>query len=179
MAGLSKTFSRGVMIAGAAVLALAAASSAGARVYDVGATFDDGTTLSGFISINASGYPDGYDLTTTDGSIVGYHYTPTINSTFTPGDPTITIFRDDPSYDGYLQLTFVDPLIGTGSGPDALVVGPSGPSYECNDYSCPNGTARFLLTSSVPEPAAWALMLAGVGGIGGMLRAARRRVVAA
>jgi len=40
-------------------------------------------------------------------------------------------------------------------------------------------SAGTLTLSSTPEPAAWALMLIGVGGIGGALRGARRRAVAA
>ncbi len=42
------------------------------------------------------------------------------------------------------------------------------------DYSL----ASISLTSSAPEPAAWALMLVGVGGLGARLRSGRRHAVA-
>jgi hypothetical protein len=61
------------------------------------------------------------------------------------------------------------------SGPNMLLT----TSYECNfSYSCPGGgdvSVRYLESPSVlgaPEPAGWALMLIGVGGIG---MAVRRR----
>jgi hypothetical protein len=38
-------------------------------------------------------------------------------------------------------------------------------------------TVTITDVSSVPEPAAWTLMLAGFGGLGGALRARRRQVV--
>ena len=40
------------------------------------------------------------------------------------------------------------------------------------------GVSTFVVGASVPEPAGWALMIAGVGGAGGALRLRRRRRVA-
>lgn len=56
------------------------------------------------------------------------------------------------------------------------------------DLSCVNcsgntyhqfGNATFTLGSSAPEPAAWALMLVGLGGLGGALRLSRKSASAA
>jgi PEP-CTERM motif len=40
------------------------------------------------------------------------------------------------------------------------------------------GDADFVVTTSVPEPATWALMLIGFGGLGGAIRSRRRAVAA-
>lgn len=54
-----------------------------------------------------------------------------------------------------------------------LIVNPAG-SYS-NDST---GVSFRLTTTDVPEPGAWALMILGFGGAGGMLRRARRRAFA-
>jgi hypothetical protein len=54
--------------------------------------------------------------------------------------------------------------------------------FPGSDYNYFDDTFIFtntVTTSSVPEPAAWSLMLLGVGGLGGVMRRQSRRAVAA
>jgi hypothetical protein len=41
------------------------------------------------------------------------------------------------------------------------------------------GSATFTLGSSAPEPASWALMLVGVGGLGFALRSTKKKALVA
>ena len=62
----------------------------------------------------------------------------------------------------------------TSGGPQHLVV--TGTSGGNGSYG---GVISFSTLTAVPEPAAWALMIMGFGGVGGMLRARRRQVAIA
>ena len=169
----------------AMIMATAAVTTAKAdTVYNFsGLKFDDGTTINGQFSINVYGFLDaGYSATTVTGSIGGYSYDDSINASFTPGGTSITFNRT--GYDGFLVLTYDHPL--TGFGADTLITGAGGPSYECDTFSCsgPSADVRYLATpasgpapsiSAAPEPAAWGLMLLGVGVAGAGLRLARRK----
>ncbi len=59
-----------------------------------------------------------------------------------------------------------------------LSIGPS-PGGDVGDlvdlYQSTEGTGQVFTLSTVPEPADWAMMLAGLAGAGGALRLARRR----
>ena len=75
----------------------------------------------------------------------------------------------------------------TDSLPTTVVTGYNGNQYlqyEVDDDNLPIPTVEHafaylqpetLTISAVPEPASWALMLAGFGGIGVMMRRARRK----
>jgi hypothetical protein len=167
--------------AGLAV-ALASVSAADATTYylkDV--KFDDGTFATGSFSTGSSGFSNGYDITTVDGSIAGYHYLPTINVSYNPGDSLISFYHLTPaSYQGSLNLAVAGPIDAI-SGDVALLAS----SYECSDFSCPRGTPRFVvsgflttLAPAAPEPATWGLMIVGFGAVGGVLRRPRRRALA-
>lgn len=170
------------IFASAAVFAaLAAPVAARADVtWLVSGLFDDGGTLSGFFNINVYGYLEGYDLTTTTGGAVsGFEYTP-LNSYFSND-----VFYVDaqPGYAGDLHLQFTTPLT-THSANNPIIGGEDGPSYECvQSYSCyvnQGGTTRYLTSGfassgAVPEPGVWLLMLGGFGGVGALLRHARRK----
>ena len=163
------------------VLAIAAAPSiANADVtWLVTGSFDDGGALSGYFNINVYGFLAGYDLKTTAGSTdAAFDYTPA-NSYYSNG----TFYIDaQPQYQSDLHLTFANDL-GIASPNNPIVGGSQGPSWECQgSYNCylpANGAIRYITSGSasalVPEPAAWALMLAGLGGLGSALRLARRR----
>lgn len=173
----------------AALMGAAAPSVANADVnWTVTGTFDDGGALSGSFDINVYGYLNGYDLKTTAGSSEGgFEYTPS-NSYFSNG----AFYVDaQPGYQSDLHLTFLGDL-SVASANNPLVGGAGGPSYECvGSYSCylpAYGTTRYIAEgfarastdgqgggSATPEPATWAMMLLGFGGVGAAMRMARRK----
>jgi hypothetical protein len=173
-----------------AVASLGFATSASATVYNLtNVRLSDGTTVSGSFTTTPSGYvssdPSGFNVTTLTGALSGYNYTPSINPSYTPGGTSITFNRA--AYFGFLTLTFLNPL--TGSGSDPIIGGIGGPSYECDTWSCPSPSSdvRYVITSrdfpapaivAVPEPATWAMMLLGFGGLGAAMRSRRNRAVA-
>ncbi|CAM3195595.1 hypothetical protein SPAN111604_09775 [Sphingomonas antarctica] len=167
------------MIAACAI-ALSATAANATTYYLQNVKFADGTSATGSFSTNVSGYPDGHSITTLTGTLTGYHYTNDINVSYNPGVSGFTVYHNDPSYKGFLTLT-VGQSLDSITTPTVLLTG--GTSYECSDYSCPNGIARnvvsgFLSTTQVPEPASWALMLLGFGALGTGLRHRRRVSVA-
>ncbi|HEY8003320.1 MAG TPA: PEP-CTERM sorting domain-containing protein [Phenylobacterium sp.] len=164
----------------AAALAAVAPSVAQADVHwVVNGAFDDGGSVSGFFDINVYGFLDGFDLTTTNGSTEsGFEYTP-LNSYYSNG----TFYVDaEPLYQSDLHLAFLDDLSVPSAG-NPILGGSPGPSWECQgSFSCyipEDGAIRYISSGSatalVPEPASWALMLAGFVGLGAGLRLARRR----
>jgi hypothetical protein len=167
-------------LAVAAFVALSIPAAASADVtWVVKGTFNDGGSLSGSFNINQYGYLDGYDLTTSGGSMPGIGYTPA-NSYYSNGN---FVFDAQPGYQGDLHLEFLKDLsIAAANNP--ILSGNPGPSYECQDsYSCydlQGGTTRFIAegyasAGAVPEPGAWALMFVGFLGLGAIVRTSRRK----
>ena len=165
----------------AGLLTAGAPSVASADVaWTVTGSFDDGGTLSGFFNINVYGFLDGYDLQTTAGSTdAAFDYTP-LNSYYSNG----TFYVDaQPLYQSDLHLQFADDL-GVAEAHNAIQGGENGPSWECQgSFSCylpAQGAIRYISdgyasAGGVPEPATWAMLLIGLGGVGGALRMARRK----
>jgi hypothetical protein len=160
----------------AALMAAAAPSAASADVHwTVNGTFDDGGSLSGFFDINVYGYLSDFDLTTTAGGTdPGFEYTPE-TSYFSNG----SFFVDaQPGYQADLHLAFLGDLSHAVLN-NPIDGGVGGPSYECvGSFSCylpAYGATRYLTggAASVPEPAGWALMILGFGGVGAALRGRR------
>jgi hypothetical protein len=156
-----------------AALAAASIFATSAAVADVhwvvAGTFDDGTTLSGYFNIDTYGYLGTYDLTTRAG--------PVLAASIYENDSTaqgVSSVDFQPTYTQDLHLDFANP-IGVAAPSDPLLI----TSYECvNSYGCAGasgGDRRYLVSgfASAPEPAAWALMLVGVAGLGLSLRARR------
>jgi hypothetical protein len=181
--------SRGFVMAIAAVVAagsLAALPTAAKAdvTWFVTGTFSDGGTVDGTFNINAYGYLSGYDLLTTGGDgFSSFDYTEQ-NSYFSNG----AFYVDaQPDYQQDLHLEFVGDLsIPVANNP--IVGGDQGPSYECQgSFGCyvptTDGALRYITSgfasAAVPEPAIWAMMLAGFGGLGMALRGQRRKFAAA
>lgn len=163
----------------ATLMVAAAPSAANADVtWTVTGAFDDGGALSGYFNINVYGFLAGYDLKTTAGSTdAAFDYTPS-NSYYSNG----TFYVDaQPQYQSDLHLTFQNDL-GIASASNPIIGGSQGPSWECQgSYNCyvpADGAIRYITSGSasaaVPEPAAWALMLVGFGGMGAVLRGVRK-----
>lgn len=180
--------SRGVVAAIAAVVAAgsfaAMPSAAKADVtWIVSGTFSGGGTVTGSFNINTYGYLSGYNLLTSGGGgFSSFDYTE-LNSYFSNG----TFYVDaQPEYQGDLHLEFLGDLsVPVANNP--IVGGAQGPSYECQgSFSCyvpANGAIRYITSgfasAAVPEPAIWAMMLLGFGGLGVAIRGQRRKSVAA
>ncbi len=145
----------------------AASSSKADVTYVVSATFDDGATLSGSFVIDVYGYPLNADtnLVTTSGPVIpGYTYS--VTTAYGDGciGPCIAYGSVTPAYYQNLQLTFLNPL---GSyGPDPIVGGEGGPSFENYAYS---GQIRYItsgVATGVPESSTWLMMFGGFAGLG-------------
>ncbi len=164
-------------------LALWPAAASANTEWMVNATFNDDTTLTGTFVVNTYGYLVAANLQTdTNGVFTAFDYT--TKDSFVATGVTSPYFIDfQPGYQSDLHVVFADALtVGTADNP--IVTG--GASYECQgSFSCfdlGGGNTRFIESGSavaVPEPAAWALMLAGFAGLGGTLRARRRGVASA
>ena len=161
--------------------------------------FDDGGTLSGQFTVgtdpgyqfiqynNLYGNTDYLDSPSTAGSapngfgyqLPGSSYSgpnntnPQIDSSKT----TVDFYANGASYAGiFLELTFAHAL--TAPGPNSIISG-----FECGvGWGCPSGASDvtptryirdFGVTSAVPEPATWAMMILGFLGLG--LMGYRRR----
>jgi hypothetical protein len=180
---------------GAAMMAAAIPSAASADItWVVTGTFDDGTPLVGSFTVGAGGYVSGspYLLTTQPDALngfVGETYEnppppPVAPNGPPPSNKVVQFFPNSDPYLTELQLTFANSLqVASANDP---IVGAS--SYECQgSFGClypTGGVTRYLVSGfasagAVPEPATWAMMLIGFGGLGLALRTARRRALPA
>ena len=184
-------------VAATALLGAAGAASAATPVtWNVTGVFNDGGALSGTFTMNEYDFLlNDFSLTTTAGSLEpGFTYTKA-TSYFSNTNPTYAptpIYIDfAPQYFADLHIQFANDL-GVAAPTDLIIGGYQGPSFECqNSWSCPNPgsvgyAVRYLVSGQatlagavVPEPASWAVMMLGLGGIGAALRTRRRHQTAA
>jgi hypothetical protein len=188
--------------AGAAALAvLGAASSAWAikpppTLIDwtlSDGTFDDGGTFSGtFIFNTVTDTITSWNISTTalvddtSGGLVGGSFVPLIYSS--PGG-CLFIFCSSASDNGsgptfendivFLSTTFnlTNITLGAPGVVDSLTGNESGFAFPIGPFSHDVTGGTAVGVAGVPEPAAWALMILGFGGVGATLR--RRRTVSA
>jgi hypothetical protein len=161
----------------AATAMISTAAQADVHWY-VSGTFDDGATITGTFDINQYGFIANPDLTTSDGLFTGMAYTSASVST---NNTTTSLTFDYNSYKNEMQLYFTGDL-NVGTAYNAMLIS----SKECRNNYCGSGGDTRLLTSgfasinpisNVPEPASWALMIAGFGLTGAATRRARIRKV--
>jgi hypothetical protein len=157
-----------------AQLALLPSAAHATTFYLKDVKFDDGATVNGRFSANQYGIVDYRNVVTSGGTLVAYQYNNNANMQYDPGDSGFTLYH--PDYDGYLTIQTAERLDML-NGAAAILTG--GASYECSSFSCPGGgiarhvVSGFITTvapNAVPEPASWALMLAGIGVVGAGLR---------
>lgn len=165
--------------AAVAAAMLAGASAASAAQFETWSTVNaDGSFTGNFgdTGITTSTFSDTFDFTLPTGTSSF-----TVNSTFT-NNPANDINFTNVTFNGqafailstgqneFRALNGVDVTAG---GVQHLVV--SGTSGGSGSY---DGVISFSPLAAVPEPAAWALMIMGFGGVGAMVRARRRLAVA-
>jgi hypothetical protein len=121
-------------------------------------------------------------LRVTDGYNDGDQFTVTINGS--NSDTSLPIFTGNNIFDDWTSV-FTDPSIGHTYSHAAYVLGAG--SYDVTGFAIQSpffgGAAAIELgavdsLSGTPEPATWAMMLVGFGGLGAMLRRARRQTAA-
>ncbi len=128
-------------------------SPGGANIYRVAADGTVDTYLSGFTDIGDIAFG-------ADGSLYVLEVDADGLANATPGGAVIRVGTD-----GSRRTIFAKGLIL----PTGLEVGPDDALYVTNFTGSP-GIGQVLRIAAVPEPASWALMIAGFGLVGGALR---------
>jgi len=152
------------------VFLLAAGQASANIIYTFsGVTFSDGGTLSGtFTTDDTFSTLLDYDITTSPGSGIGFHYTPATTISTSTSLPAIIVV-ETASLDNILQITFNGGLTATG----ALIKLGTFDSFEQGPDGRRDIETGSATVATVPEPATLGLLGIGVLGLLGSLR--RRR----
>ena len=177
----TKTF----LALGAAMALGAMASSASAVTFLFSYTGDGGANgASGTLQATANGNGT---YTATSGTITAFGPVVSGSGVLTP-DPTAPAASFSPSgffiYDDQL-LPSQNPLLSNpgllfdvgGAEVNIFSNGPGPDTYTLYNNDGANVNGDFALSAAVPEPATWALMLAGFGLAGAAARTSRKRAV--
>lgn len=153
------------------------ASPPGAQAYPLtlsleNATFSDGGTASGSISLNFYGNLDKGIIVTTAGSVLpGQSFIlPTSPAGNFSSGSIIDLYNG--GYNITLHLVLVDDIGTTTAQTDQLVL--SGASYECISFGCTGSNVRYFTAGDVQIPEPLPIAVFGAGLVG--LVAARRWV---
>lgn len=166
---------RFLLATAASVVALASAGSAQAAsiVWTLSnVTFDDGATASGTFTVDSvTGQTTSVNISTTAGLLSAFTYDGMNSQIFSNNlFPNSFLAAHVPNIDRYLNLTFTGLLTAPGSNPLALGIFPNPSSFECNNCNVVRYAISGLATAAVPEPATWAMMIAGFGLVGAAMR---------
>jgi len=183
------SFSKAAAFGAVVAFSALAATAAGASTYDFTVTDNSGLVASGDFNTN------GGEVDSLMGSVVGSVFTGELGSMTLvanpafPGSTDNGVFIYDNAYDGSVGSD-----LSKGFDLSGLLFTVGGVQYNLfnNTYGTPGGyvlyasvgggyttdTVNFSATE-VPEPAAWALMLIGFGGLGAAMRASRKKAIAA
>jgi len=159
---------RFLAVVGMALLAAAGSASADIIWKFNGVTFSDGGTLSGTFTTNDTlDSLLGFDLLTSGGASVGFHYTPgTANSLSSL--PAILVL-EPASLDHILQVTFLGGLSALGA---TITIGQFDSFEQIGSVHREITAGSVAPATAVPEPAT--LLLLGAGLIGLFFQGRRR-----
>jgi hypothetical protein len=178
-----------LLMAGAA-LAAGVLVSAPAFAVTLDWTFTGTNTGNGQMTVGANDQVTSFDGSY-DGQALTFYANPNFPGTFNLHDPHTpnTGGADLIADDFYSPTTGVDVngiLVSTGAGATERVFAISldNPGATQTDFFSINPNGQFLIdngtfSTAVPEPASWAMMLVGFGGLGVAMRTRRKALVAA
>jgi hypothetical protein len=151
------------------VFLLAAGQASANIIYTLsGVTFSDGGTLTGtFTTDDTSHTLIDWDITTSPGSGIGFHYTPGTSGDSSTSLPAIIVV-EDAGPTNILQITFSGGLTATGA---TILIG-TFDSFEQGPDGRRDITAGAATVATAPEPTTFGLL--GIGVLG-MLASLRRR----
>lgn len=153
----------------AMAIAAAAPASAVTIVWTLNNVhFSDGGTASGNFSIDSvTGAAVEYDISTSaTTTFSAYHYSSSDGFVFRDYFTANSILIINPEVTRYAVFTFLQPLTFGTMNAISTVYG----SYECTNCATSRFVTSGFATSSVPEPASWAMILAGFALVGLTLR---------
>jgi hypothetical protein len=190
----------GLILTGAAALSIAFAASAQAKVFDFSFTGDNGVSGSGVFTTGAVGSP--FTVTNVSGTVtddqgvlagtgpflitgvtVVNGYAANDNLLFVPasGSPTAFVDFGGISFNTNNAALAVGPqfnLGGGGTNASGTVLNDS--ANDPGGFPGTLGSNNISLSvTAVPEPATWAVMLVGFGGLGVAMRSRRKQAAAA
>ena len=158
------------------VLLLAAGQASANVVFTFsGVTFSDGGTLTGTFTTNdALNLLIDYDITTSAGTGIGFHYTPgTSDGTTSTSLPSIIVVNTPPLLDNILQITFNGGLTALGA---PILIGTNDSFEQTTSPARRDITGgEAIVANSVPEPSTLALLGLAVGVVGLLTYVRRRR----
>jgi hypothetical protein len=155
-----------VTLSGMSLFLAAGQASANIEYKFSGVTFSDGGTLSGTFTTNdAMSSLINFDITTSPGTDIGFHYTPTTVGSSSTSLPFILVFSD-PALDNILQVTFN----GLSAAGAPIKIG-TNDSFEQTPLFRRDIVAGQV--AAIPEPETYAMFLAGLGLFGWRMRNAK------
>jgi hypothetical protein len=150
-------------------LALGAVEARADHVFTLsGVTFNDGGTATGMFTTNdALNSLVSFDITTSPGTNIGFHYTPVTAGSSSTSLPFILVLST-PSLNEILELTFTN-LTAAGA---PITLG-TNDSFEQTPDARRTVTAGAVVAAAVPEPSS--LLTSGVAALARLALWARRR----